>query len=239
MGSRVHPSRSRTGWARSSSGTSVPRSAVWTPCRPPVERWWCPTIPAACSPPMCWSSRPRSTTSSALTGPSTHWLTTGSSSGRSRRVAAPRRCHRGQPRERRQGAAMRRGRVGVPWRGLRLVPADLHRERDRLRRPHRLCQNRDRDRRADRADGVDRCAGNPVVPCPRRFVGQAAGSDAGAHGDPADQHSGSRSGFQRVLPAEPATAHQDRHAGCSNRSTWRRSSARIPTSRRSTSMSAP
>ncbi len=129
-----------------------------------------------------------------------------------------------------------RGGAGVPGRRLRLVPADLHGERHRLRRQHRLRQDRDRDRRADRADGVDRWPGNPIVPCPWRFDRQAAGPHTGAHGDPADQHRVSRSACprssRRICRYPPRSS-----PGFSSRSTSPRSSARIPTSRRSTSTS--
>ena len=171
VGSRVHPADQELGGPGHQAvlPRRGPRSGLHA--RPPAARWWCRTTPAACSPPTCWSSRRRSTTSSASTGPSTPWRTTAIFVGPLSAMAAPRRRHRGQPRERREGVASRRGRAGVPRRRLRLVPADLHRERDRLRRPHRLRPDRDRDRRADRADGVDRRAGNTVVPRPRRLDG--------------------------------------------------------------------
>ena len=130
----------------------------------------------------------------------THW-----------RLAAPRRCHRGQSRERREGPAQRRARIGVSRWGLRLVPADL-REQNRLRRPDRIRQNRNRIRSADRADGVHRCAGIATVPHPRELAGETTGAATAPSRDPSgDVRFPVRA--QRVLPAEPAAADQDRHAG--------------------------
>ncbi len=110
------------------------------------------------------------------------------------------------------GTAFRRRRAGVPRRRLRLVPADLHRERRRLRRPHRICPHGGRIGCADRADGVDRRAGDPSVPRPRRLDRAQARPDQGPPGDPAHQL---RLPVRPVrdLPAEPSLAVQDRHPG--------------------------
>ncbi len=72
---------------------------------------------------------------------------------------------------------------------------------------------------ADRADGVDRCTGITAVPHPRRLVRQAAGSEAGADGDPAAQ-------FwvpvraQRDLSAQPAPCRRRSSRRCWSRSMW-------------------
>ena len=152
------------------------------------------------------------------------------------RLAAPGRCHRSQSRERRESPAQWRARVGVSRWGLRLVPADL-RKHNRLRRQDRIRQNRNRIRSADRADGVHRRAGVAAVPHPRQLAGEAIGSRAASGRDPAD-HFRVPVRAQRVLPAQPAAADQDRHAGARPDRRASRSSARIPTSTRSTPTSA-
>ena len=93
-------------------------------------------------------------------------------------------------------------------------------------------------RRADRADGVDRRAGDPIVPRPWRFDRQAARAQAGCEPRFCRSASGSRSGFRcssrRTCRCPPRSS-----PGCSSRSTSSPSSARTPTSTRSTSTFAP
>ena len=149
------------------------------------------------------------------------------------------RLHQRQPRERRRGAALRRPCRGVPRRRLRRVPADAFGEQDRLRRPHRLRQGRAQRGRADRADRRRRRSGDPDLPDPRDLAGQAPRADRtpGAREDRAD--------LVRFpvrpepgRPAEHSAARQDHHAGAACPSTSSPSSARTPTSTRSTPMSA-
>ncbi len=51
-------------------------------------------------------------------------------------------------------------------------------ERHRLQRPQGIRQHGDRGRRADRARGVHRRAGDPALPDPRHLAGRAAGHEA-------------------------------------------------------------
>ena len=61
----------------------------------------------------------------------------------------------------------------------------LHQRAYRLRRPHRIRQDRHQRRRADRARGVDRRSGNPALPHPRELARKAIGTQANPDGDPA------------------------------------------------------
>ena len=81
------------------------------------------------------------------------------------------------PRQRQEGVALRRGGHRFPRRRQRGAAAHMAAEQDRLQRPDRLCHDGHRGRRTDRARGVDRRAGNPVVPDPRRMAGKAAGAE--------------------------------------------------------------
>ena len=76
---------------------------------------------------------------------------------------------RHDPRHPRQcGEGIAFGRVGdrLPGRGLRLAAADVETEHHRLRRPDRLCRDRDRGRSADSPRGVDRRRRRPSCSCP-------------------------------------------------------------------------
>jgi hypothetical protein len=142
------------------------------------------------------------------------------------RLAAPPRRDRGEPGKRRRCPAFGRGRVGLPGRRLRLLPVHLQREHHRLRRPHRLRQDRHRSGGTDRAHRVHRRPGDPAVPDPR----QLAGAQVATHQGP-DQHSASE--LRLPVRSERDLSTQSAAAG-SSRSTSPPASAATPTSTRST-----
>ena len=74
----------------------------------------------------------------------------------------------GLARQRARRVRPRRARARLPRRRLRDVPAQLALRPDRVRRPPGLRPARARARRADRAGGGDRRAGDRAVPHPRR-----------------------------------------------------------------------
>ncbi len=80
--------------------------------------------------------------------------------------------------------------------------------------------------------------GNTTVPHPRRLDRQAARPQAGARGDPAGHLRVPVRAFSVILPPNVPLPDQDRHAGAGADRRGRSSSARTPTSTRSTPMSA-
>ena len=134
--------------------------------------------------------------------------------------------------------ALRSGgrRRGIPWRRLRRVPADAVGEHHRLRRPHGLREGRAECRGADRSRRSASAAR-------RRQLYLSRGTWLAKRARP-DRTPGPRQDRADLVripvrpepgdPAQPPAARQDRHAGAAARSTSSPSSARTPTSTRST-----
>ena len=173
------PDRARERYCsgRSSSGIPVGSAPAWS-CYCLVGRWWCRITPAAFCP-----VDPRASAVDLHDMFGYDWLIY----SLTRRRPVPRPCcstalpRLGAIDANRDNAAtaLRAGAVVMVFPGgddAGLIWPTLSEKRHRLRGPHRICPDGDRRRGTDRACGVHRRAGEPVLPVSRYLAGAGTSS---------------------------------------------------------------